>query len=465
MSDETIRLATIGRMIHRRWRLLALLTVVGALVGYGTSVLFPPRYTTSASVVLPGAWGERELLTQAAIADSSVVADRAAATLDWPGVSGGELREDVSATAADGNIIEISGTADTPERAQQLADQMARQFVAFAAGLTGEGPASEAAEGSESLRQLVMRTSRRITELAEAADPGRTVESVQTRTELTKLRTALQKAGDALDAADPAAGQASMVVMGPAARPDGEAPPTRAQLIMGGALLALLLAVLGHLAAARMNRRPRTGPETAAALRSVPLGTVDVCAEDTAPRAEVSGPRARVRALLGVDVRWDAPAPRTSGDEAGRRIRYRRVCARLGELLPGHRRLLVIVPEGDAIARGAAERLAAEAVDDPSPGPSGGEGPLLRVVEVPVSRPVVPEADDASGAVVVLSAGGLSTEELAKVAEACADARQEVVGVVLAEPVRARAARSADRPRRAATPVGAKARDTTGGAG
>ena len=72
MSDDTIRLATIGRIIRRRRRLLAVLALVGALVGYGTSLLFPPRYTTSASVLLPGAWEERELLTQAEIATSSV---------------------------------------------------------------------------------------------------------------------------------------------------------------------------------------------------------------------------------------------------------------------------------------------------------------------------------------------------------------------------------------------------------
>ncbi|GDY51762.1 hypothetical protein SVIO_023850 [Streptomyces violaceusniger] len=173
MSDDTIRLVTIGRIFRRRWRLLTILAVVGALVGYGTSLLFPPRYTTAASVLLPGAWEERELLTQAEIATSSVVVDRAAATLGWTGVSGSELRDRVSAKAADGNIIKISGTAETPERAQKLSDQVAQQFVAFAARLAGDDTDSQASAGPEDLRKLVVRTSRRITELADAADPGR----------------------------------------------------------------------------------------------------------------------------------------------------------------------------------------------------------------------------------------------------------------------------------------------------
>ncbi|ADI12663.1 putative membrane-bound polysaccharide biosynthesis protein [Streptomyces bingchenggensis BCW-1] len=453
MSEDTIRLVTIGRIIRRRRRLLTILAVVGALVGYGTSLLFPPRYTTSASVLLPGQWEERELLTQVDIATSSAVVDRAAATLGWKGVSGGELRDQVSAKAADGNIIKISGTADTPARAQQLADQVAQELVRFAARIAGGSTDPEAATGSEALRQKVAETNRRITDLANAADPGQTVESVQARTELEKLRTALQEAMKKLDEADPAANKAGMVVMGPAARPAGEAPPTRTQLIVSGALLFFLLAVIGHLAAARMNRRLRTEPEIAAALGSVLLGTVDVPGERRAHRPEGRGPRARIRWLLGVDIRWDMPTPQTSGDEAGRQIRYRRMCARLRDQLPAPRRLLVVVPDGDETARRAAGQLVAEAES----------GPLLRVVGVSVDRPMVPDRDTESGALVVLSAGSWTAEELAGIAEACADAGHEVVGVVLAVTVRARPTRAAGHPPDDATVALAVRGHATGG--
>ncbi|MCH0561782.1 MULTISPECIES: Wzz/FepE/Etk N-terminal domain-containing protein [unclassified Streptomyces] len=465
MSDDTIRLVTIGRIIRRRWRLLTVLAVVGALVGFGASLLFPPRYTTSASVLLPGAWEERELRTQAEIATSSVVLDRAAASLGWSGVGGTELRDRVSATATDGNIIKIAGTAETPERAQKLSDQVAQQFVAFAARIAGDTTDPETTSGPEALRQIVVQTSRRITELAEAADPGRTVESVQGRTELEKLRTTLQEAMDKLDQADPAANKANMVVMGTAARPTGEAPPTRMQLIVTGALLFFLLAVIGHLTAARMSRRLRTEPEIAAALGSPLLGTVDVPGAQLTHRPEGRGPRARLRRLLGVDVRWDTPTPQTSGDEASRQIRYRRVCARLRDHLPTPRRLLVVVPDGDEIARRAAGLLVAEAESGPSPDSAKKGYPVLRVVGVPVSQPMVPDRGEESGALVVLSAGSWTAGELTGIAEACADAGHEVVGVVLAGAVRALATRSPDRPRDAATPALAIGDHATGGSG
>ncbi|MER5437857.1 Wzz/FepE/Etk N-terminal domain-containing protein [Streptomyces sp. NPDC002790] len=450
MSEDTIRLVTIGRILRRRWRLLAALTVVGALVGYGISVVFPPKYTASASVLLPGQWEERELLTQVDIATSSSVADRAAAKLDWAGVNGTDLRGRVAAKAADGNIITVSGTAESPERAQRLTDRVAQQFVAFSTRIAGGATDADAAAGPEALRKKVQETNRRITELAKGADRGRTVEGVQARTALENLRNSLEAAMKKLEEADPATDKASMVVMGPAARPTGQSPPTRTQLIVAGALLFFLLAVIGHLTAARINRRLRTEQEIAAALGSTLLGAVDVPGEQ---RAQGGGGRAGLRRLLGTDTRWDVPAPQRSGDETARRTRYRRVCARIRTQLPAPRRLLAVVPDGDELALRAAGQLVAEAKGDP----------VLRVVVVPVDRPIVPDRGAESGAVVVLSAGSWTAEELTGIAEACADGRHEIVGIVVAGPVRARPAGSAEPPPDHATPALAVRGHATGG--
>jgi capsular polysaccharide biosynthesis protein len=445
VSEDTIRLATIGRILRRRRRLLAVLTLVGALVGYGASVLFPPQYTASASVLLPGQWDERGLLTQVNIATSSSVVDLAAGELGWSGMGGDELRKRVSAKPADGNIIVISGTADTPEHAQQLSDQLAQQFVQFAARITGGG-STDATTGLNALRKKVEETSRRITALAGAADPGQTVESVQARTTLERLRTSLEEAMKKLDQADPANAKARLVVMGPAARPAGETPPTRTQLVVAGALLFFLLTVVGHLTAARMNRRLRTEQEITGVLGAAFLGTVDVPDERGAHRPPDKGTRARIRRLLGVDTRWDAPVPQRSADEADRQLRYRRVCARLRERLPAPRRLLVVVPDGDEVARRAAGQLASEAESDPSPSPSGKGCPMLRVVEVSVDRPLVPDRGAESGALVVLSAGSWTAEDLGGIAGACADGRHEVVGFVVAGTVQGRTTRSPGSP-------------------
>jgi hypothetical protein len=225
------------------------------------------------------------------------------------------------------------------------------------------------------------------------------------------------------------------------------------QLVAGGALLFLLLAVVGHLVAARRNRRPRTGQEIARAVGSALLGAVDVPVDESAARRDGRGPGGRTGRLLGVDAPWDAPEPRVSGDEAGRRIRYRRVCARLRDLLPAPRRLLVVVPDGDETARLAAARLVAEAGGDP----------LLRVAEVAVDRPTVPDDAGGSGALLVLGTGGRTAGELAGLAEACAEAGHELVGVVVAAPVLDPRGRTADRAPRHAAPEAAVAGPARGG--
>ncbi|WP_353946585.1 Wzz/FepE/Etk N-terminal domain-containing protein [Streptomyces sp. HUAS MG91] len=464
MNEDTIRLVVIGRMLRRRWRLLAALAVVGALVGYGASlVVFPPRYTTTASVLLPGQWEERELLTEVDIATSSTVLDLAADKLRWAGVSGTDLKDQVVAKAADGNIIKISGTADTPKHSQQLSDRTAEQFVGFAKQIAGGSADSEAATQRAALRKQVEAANRRISDLAQAADPGQTVEGVEARTSLEKLRTSLEEAMTKLDQAAPASNTAGMVVMGPAVRPTGEAAPTRVQLIAGGALVFFLLAVIGHLAAARMNRRPRTEREIATALGADLIGTVDVPDDRHAHRAEGGGARTRIGRLLGTDVRWDTPAPQRSGDEAGRRVRYRRVCARLRDRSPGPQRLLAIVPEGDHVAHRAAGQLVAEATSGASTGSASGGHPLLRLLPVSVDRPMVPDRATESGALIVVSAGNWTTAELSGIARACADGGHEVVGLVVADPVLARPASPADHPPHHAAPAPAVHSHATGG--
>ena len=69
---------------------------------------------------------------------------------------------------------------------------------------------------------------------------------------------------------------------------------------------------------------------------------------------------------------------------------------------------------------------------------------MLRVVQVSVDRPLVPDRDAESGALVVLSAGSWTAGELGGIAQACADGRHEVVGIVVVSTVLARPARSAD---------------------
>ncbi|MDP8927022.1 MAG: exopolysaccharide biosynthesis protein, partial [Actinomycetota bacterium] len=288
MSDDVVRLSVVGQIVRRRWRLLTALAAVGALLGVGASLLFSPGYESASKVLLQGPREEEEVVTEAQIAMSSVVLDRTAAALGWD-VTGAELRDSVTAEALDGNVIEIRGTAESPDRAQQLTDRAAQEYVAFSTQLvTGATDASAQAlqERRETLQQRVAETNRRIAELEGSAAPGApTVEGAEAGAELKRLRRTLADAMAELDdldereqeaKAEAAFSRAGIVVMEPAVRPSSPAEPTLVQFIAGGTVLFFLLGVVAHLVAARADRRLRSASEIAAALGSPVVGSADV---------------------------------------------------------------------------------------------------------------------------------------------------------------------------------------------
>jgi type VI protein secretion system component VasF len=423
LTEDTVRLALIGQVLRRRWRLLAALAVLGGVVGAGASVLLSPGYQTTSSVLLQGPRQADELLTQAEVATSSVVLDRASVTLPWH-PSGADLKKQVTASTANGNVVTISASADTAEHAQLLADQVAAQYVKYAGQLaTNSGDASVqlAGEQREALRQQVRQATQKIDDLAKTTGGDLTVESVQARTQLEGLRSSLDQAIKVLGEADATAGSNNAVAMGNAPAPTGQAAPTPVHFTIGGALLFLIAGVFGHLVAFRRDRRLRHQEQIASALGTGVLALVDV-ELPPADRAKDKGLPGRVRWLLGIDRPWLLPPVAVPAGAAQREIRNRRV---LEQVDAGARGVLLLVPEDDTSAGTAAERLAeaAERMSVPA-----------RVCRVSPERPLVPDGDDVT--VVVTSPGTRIDWELVDLAAACAEAGREIAGVVVTHPVR-----------------------------
>lgn len=465
-----VRLSAVGQIVRRRWRLLAGLATVGALLGSGASLVFSPGYESSSSVLLQGPLEDAELQTEAQIAVSSIVLDRTVAALGWD-VSGAELRDSVSAEVADGNVIEIRGSAESPERAQQLTNRVTREYATFSTELVNRA-AGASAQALETIQQRVADTNSRIVELQQSA-PG-TLENAQGRTELEQLRTTMADAitkleeisgGEQGAGAEAAFGEASIVVLEPATRASGPAEPTLVQFAAGGALLLFLLGVFAPLVAARADRRLRSDSQIAAALGSAVVGSVDVPDVPTAhePSTGPRGWRARMWRLVRDDRAWDAPQHPMSVDGLNRDVPYRRVLARLRGAPGAGLRLLVLVAHDDLTAHRAVAQLAVAAGLDGSPAsivtdradvarmlqaaagnagmgnvrltvrPSSDPAPgnhrtVLHVVDVSAARPVVPDGGRVSGALVVITAGTRTAWELVGIGEACADAGHRVVG-------------------------------------
>jgi len=122
MNETSIGLALIGRLLRKRWVVFAVLAIVGACVGAASSLVLSPGYVSTAKVLLQGQRNPTEVPGETQIATSLIVLDHAAADLNL-GVSGSDLANRVSAEIASGNVLVITGSGQTPQAAQQLADK------------------------------------------------------------------------------------------------------------------------------------------------------------------------------------------------------------------------------------------------------------------------------------------------------------------------------------------------------
>ena len=484
MNDEAVRLSTVGQVFRRRWRLLIVFAMLGAVAGAGASVLLSPGYETSTDVLLEGTRQADELKTQAEVATSSVVLDRSADALRW-GLTGPELAKQVTAAVSDGNVIAVTANASTPEKAQQLADRVAHEYVAFSTQLasdTADASAHLAQEQQDALRDQIKATNNYITQLHNRANgPG--VESVQVRTQLESVRSELNEAMTTLAESQNSASRTNIVVMGPAERPVAPASPTLLQLSVGGALLAVLIAVFAHLMSARSDRRLHNDGDIGAALGTTVLGSLTVPAERQSTRQ--SGLGSLLRRFLQLDKPWlmeQLPVAESERDQAAR---YRRVAARLRDSAGHPARPLVLVTDDDHDALTGVARLAAstgdaaevvtdapgfadavEHLDGPRPMVRStadphppGDGTVLRLAELSPAMPNVPDVADTTGVVLVTTAGTRTPWELVGLTNACVDAGHRVLGTVIVH-----RSRPAAKPARPQTPPVAATDDAMAGA-
>ena len=470
MSDDPINLAMIGRLIRCRWRLLLALAAAGGLLGMAAAVPLAPGYASSSKVLLLGDRAKDSLAGEMQVATSLVALDRTAAALNW-GLSGRDLQDRVSATMLNGNVLQVNGTAPTPELAQQLTDAATREYVTYSSQIVGEAAAaaSDASQRSrQSRQQRLDEAKKRAADLA--ASPAVAVagpDGDQARSDLQQAQAqAAQMAGE-LEAADKrqedseltdSMNQAKLRVIEPAVLPTGPASPTMFQLIGAGTLLLPALGILSSLVGLRSDRRVRSRSELAAILGA------PVLADVTVPRMPPTGRLAGFRD----DRRWVPAESPVVEDELGRAARYRRVLSRIRT---GNRpqRLLALLDQDDRYARLAlidlavaavtagravslstedeslaeAVRQAADAndadgltVEEPGRPPAVADL-LLAVAVFSHGRPAMPDASVPEPTVLITTAGTWTPFELNEVAGACLEAGRPLAGALLVVPAEA----------------------------
>ncbi len=147
-EPRSLDLRDYSSIVRRRWRLVLVMVVVGALGGGAYAVVRGPSYTATAQVVVAAvtqgplnqatqASSQVNMSTEQAIAQSAPVIQQAAATLGVPVahlVTAVSKRLSVTVPASvltTSNVLQISWQASTPSAAQQGADAFANAYLSY----------------------------------------------------------------------------------------------------------------------------------------------------------------------------------------------------------------------------------------------------------------------------------------------------------------------------------------------
>jgi hypothetical protein len=465
VGDDVVRLSVVGALARRRWRLLAVLAGVGAVIGFGLSFVLSPGHLASSKVLLKGQPDKNQLLTETQVAMSLVVLDRVADDLQ-SGVRGIDLQGAVTATVLDGNVIEIAGVAPTTDQALALTDRAAAEYVAASTQIRDD--TRQATEGAA--RQRHDAAQKRIDDLrAELAtlqaDPA-TVGNPDAAGRASQLATALSAAEaelaelnrQAAQREDQPSSSGNAAVLEPALD-RGAAAPTPVQLGAGGAVLGALLGLYGLLWARRRGGRLVDHDQIAAAIGAPVIADVTVAASDL-PAGDRTEPARRSGLSRWLHEEPGEAQVQVDPHGLGETTRYRRALVRIGLTVAGPLRLLVVVSKGDEAAQAAVAHLATVAAtarghvdlvaDDLGTAEAyrrlAGDGSqvgvvtatehpsgetVFRVVGVDPARPTVPDDSTYAGVLVVTAAGTRTSDELIDIAGACLDAGSAVTGAVV----------------------------------
>ena len=389
MSQQVLDVRGFLQAVRRYWKVVILVAAVGLAAGAAFTLVRPPMLVSKAVIVLPAS-ASRYIATQTVVAGSDPVLSEAIPNIDR-GWSVTTLRRRINVTSPTPNLIQISAQGTTAAQAEHIANAVANSYVSYVSSTTSPARADA--------------------RLLEQATPA-----------------------------------------------TGTAFPVR--LLVAGGLGALAGAVVGAIIAVAMSRRERRlrqRDDIADAIGVPVLASVSV--------GHPSDPAGWMRLLEGYEPpavhAWSLrKALQRLGltDGGGRSVAVLSLSSDPGALAVGPQlaafaaslgipTLLVIGHHQDANATAMLSTVCSATPSEPR------RSGLLRLAAGDDARPdlnhaaltvivavvdgMAPQvADTTRGATTVLavSAGGVTADQLARVAVSAADDRRDIAGIIVADP-------------------------------
>jgi len=478
VSERPLDLRYVLSTLRRHRRLLACAALLGAMAGAALVLLRPPLYTSTSVVLLPSAFsfsGEttaRDVETQVRIARSHAVLDPAGQALR-PSMSVRALNRNVTVTAPTPDVLEIVAEAVTPERARAISRAVTDAQVDYMSSSVSSLSNAQRAALTTRESELTSTLDAVRDEIESAADRRRSGTSARDDADATVLAqlTAqeatlilqLDEVKDRLAGIEPRAAATVIQEASPAERPTLVTWFTWAVLI--GAVALTALASMALTVAGVRDRRLRYRDDLADALGRPVLASVRsrsarsaagwvslLSGHDPGP-TEVWAFRQALHQITLHD-------PLRAGHPAARGSKPRRPLVLTVISFSGDSRGLAVGPQlaTYAASTGLRTRLVTAQGDDSSaplwaacarmegqavrPGLSVDsqvrprtEADLTIAIAVTDRRePSLPVLPDEAVAVLAVSSGSATADELARAAVSLDDAGLRILGMIVADP-------------------------------
>lgn len=471
MAEQALDLRSTLAILRRRRRVLAAVSMAGIAAGVAFVLVSPPMYSSTSQVLLPSLEGRngepvsRDVRTEVTIAESDAVLGEAGRNLSLP-VSLKTLTGRVEVEAMTGDILSFQAKAETVGDAEDLARAVAEAEVAYlqhAASTLNDAEVQALAERRTALERSLATVEGEIRSTHERLTAG-TPGSVSTKADAAALARLTAEEANLVLQIDDVKGEVARAApltnatilqdASPGERPSPVITFTLAALI--AMVTALVLCVLALLLLAKKDRRVRYRDDIADALGTLVVGSV----RSRTPRT-VAGWASLIETYV--------PGPVEA-------VSMRQLLRRLGHMGPVDeataRTIAVITLSGDPRALSFGPQVAAYAASsgvdtrllaaeghesatalwaacsgcaayaDPRPhltvevGTLAEDVSVLTVVMAVVDRerPAMTDLPRTSSAVVAVSSGTATADELARLALAADSAGIQLDGLVVVDP-------------------------------
>lgn len=271
-SEEEVPTVAIGdyvSVVARRWRVVVLGAVLGALLGVGYLYMTPPEATATSVVsvapIISDPYSANrstsalvDIQTEAQAAGSMTVAILAASSLR-NGVEAADLRSRLTTTPIDATtVMRVSITAPTASQARAEADAVANAFLGYRSQQASQRIQQVLDQDSTRLASLKQQLSDANTTLATAKQGSAEYTQAQTDQQLLQAQiTTLVERSGTLEDVDTSGGQ----VLTSAEVNKVTWSPTMTPILAGGLLAGAVLGLAGAFVRQARDRQVRLGQD------------------------------------------------------------------------------------------------------------------------------------------------------------------------------------------------------------